>query len=55
MINRADMQNALGTDEHKQLARERNAVEGILSVFRRYYGIDRLRTTIKTRVRSAFF
>lgn len=55
MVNRADMQNSLGTDEHKQLARERNAVEGIPSVFRRYYGIDRLKTIIKTRVKSAFF
>ncbi len=29
MVNWADMQNSLGDDEHKQLARERNAVEAI--------------------------
>ena len=55
MVNLTDMQNALGTDENKQLAHERNAVEGMPSVFRRYYGIDCLGTAIKTRVGSAFF
>lgn len=35
--------------------RERNAVEGIPSVLRRFYEIEQLRTTIKTRVKSAFF
>lgn len=55
MVNRAEMQKSLGSEEHKQFARERNAVEGIPSVFRRFYGIDQLRTTIATRVRSAFF
>ena len=55
MVNRAEMQESLGTEEHKQFARERNAVEGIPSVLRRFYEIDRLRTTITTRVKSAFF
>lgn len=55
MVERADLQEALGTEEHKQLAKERNAVEAIPSIFRRKYGVDDLRTFIKSRVRTAFF
>ena len=55
MVNRADLQEALGDEEHKQLARERNAVEAIPSIFRRKYGLNHIRTFIKQRVRSKFF
>lgn len=55
MVNRADMQKALGDEEHKQLARERNAVEAVPSIFRRKYGLDNIRTSIRQRVRSKFF
>ena len=55
MANRAELQKALGDEEHKQLARERNGVEAIPSIFRRKYGLDNIRTSIKQRVRSIFF
>lgn len=55
MVNRADLQKSLGDEEHKQLARERNAVEAIPSIFRRKYGLNNLRTLVTQRVRSRFF
>ncbi|MBR1865241.1 MAG: transposase, partial [Lachnospiraceae bacterium] len=55
MVNRAELQKALGDEEHKQLARERNAVEAIPSIFRRKYGIDHIRTFLKHRIRSVYF
>lgn len=55
MVNRADLQEALGDEEHKQLARERNAVEAIPSVFRRKYGLNNIRTLVTQRVRAKFF
>ena len=55
MVDRADLQVSMGTDEHKAVARERNAVEAIPSIFRRKYGIDHIGTRIKSRLRSAFF
>lgn len=55
MVNRADLQNSLGDEEHKQAARERNAVEAIPSVFRRKYGIDNMGTFSWNRLRSKFF
>ena len=55
MADRASLQDSLGAEEHKQMARERNAVEAIPSLFRRKYGIDHIRTFVKSRMRSAFF
>lgn len=55
MVDRAGLQNSLGSEEHKQMARERNAVESIPSLFRRKYGIDHIRTFVKSRIRSAYF
>ena len=55
MVNRAELQEALGDEEHKQLARERNAVEAIPSIFRRKYGLNNIRTLMTQRVRSKLF
>ena len=55
MVNRSDLQESLGDEEHKQLARERNAVEAVPSIFRRKYGLNNLRTLITQRARSKFF
>lgn len=55
MINRAELQQSIGTEEYKQFARERNGVEAIPSIFRRKYRIDELRTRITARIRSRFF
>lgn len=55
MVNRAALQKSLGDEEHKQLARERNAVEAIPSVFRRKYGVDNIRTLVVQRVRFKFY
>lgn len=55
MVNRADLQESLGDEEHKQSARERNAVEAIPSIFRRKYGVDHIRTFFKHRIRSIYF
>lgn len=55
MVDRADLQESLGTDEHKQMACERNGVEAIPSIFRRKYSIDHIGTFITSRLRSAFF
>ena len=55
MVDRAELQNALGDEEHKQMARERNGVEAIPSIFRRKYGIDHIRTFVDSRIRSAYF
>lgn len=42
MSDRVELQKALGDDEHKQMEKERNAVESIPSIFRRKYGIDHI-------------
>lgn len=55
MANRAELQKMLGDKDHKQFARERNAVEAIPSIFRRKYGLDNIRTSNWQRVRSIFF
>ena len=55
MVDRANLQESLGDEEHKQSARERNAVEAIPSIFRRKYGVDHIRTFFKYRVRSIYF
>ena len=55
MVDRAVLQESLGTEEHRQMARERNAVECIPSIFRRKYGIDHIRTFVKSRLRAAYF
>lgn len=55
MADRAGLQGSLGTEEHRQMAGERNAVEAIPSIFRRKYGIDHIRTFAKSRIRSAYF
>ena len=55
MVNRAELQESLGDEEHKQMARERNGVEAIPSIFRRKYGIDHIRTFVNSRIRSAYF
>lgn len=55
MTDRASLQRAIGSEEHRQMARERNAVESIPSIFRRKYGIDHIKTFVKSRIRSAYF
>lgn len=55
MVDRAATQRSIGEEAHKQFARERNAVEAIPSIFRRKYGIDRIGTFVRNRLRSAFF
>lgn len=55
MVDRAELQESLGTDEHKQMACERNGVEAIPSIFRRKYGIDKIGTLIKSRICSAYY
>lgn len=40
MVNRAKYRKKLTTEEFKQLTRQRNAVEGIMSVLRRKYHVD---------------
>ena len=55
MVDRAELQESLGDEEHKQMARERNGVEAIPSIFRRKYGIDHIRTFVDSRIRSAYF
>lgn len=55
MVDRAELQESLGNEEHKQMARERNGVEAIPSIFRRKYGIDHIRTFVDSRIRSAYF
>lgn len=55
MVDRAATQRSIGEEAHKQFARERNAVEAIPSIFRRKYGIDRIGTFVRSRLRSAFF
>ncbi len=54
-VDRASLQESLGTEEHRQMSKERNAVESIPSIFRRKYGIDHIRTFVKSRMRAAFF
>lgn len=41
-IERAKQQERLQSEEYKQAARERNAVEGVPSVLRRRYNVDRI-------------
>ena len=41
-IERAEQQKMLDTEEYKQAARERNAVEGVPSVLRRRYNVDNI-------------
>ena len=55
MADRASTQRAIGEGAHRQFARERNAVEAIPSIFRRKYGIDKIGTFARSRLRSAFF
>ena len=55
IINRAELQQSIGTEQYKQFCRERNGVEAIPSIFRRKYHIDELRTRITERIRSRFF
>lgn len=55
MADRASAQRTMGDEAHKQLAKERNAVEAIPSIFRRKYGVDNIRTFSTNRRRSAFF
>lgn len=55
MSDRAGLRKALGDNEHKEMAKERNAVESIPSIFRRNYGIDHIKTFVKSRIRSAYF
>ena len=40
MVDRAGLHNISRIEEHKPIARERNAVESIPSLFRRKYSID---------------
>ena len=55
MVDRAELQESLGDEEHKMMARERNGVEAIPSIFRRKYGVDHIRTFVDSRIRSAYF
>jgi hypothetical protein len=41
-VIRAEQARKLGTEEYKQYARKRNGVEGVPSVLRRRYGMDRM-------------
>ena len=51
MVRRAGYLKKLSTDEYKKLTRQRNAVEGIPSVFRRKYRVDEIPVFGLLRVR----
>jgi len=53
MVDRAKYQQKLSTEEHKKLTRQRNAVEGIMSVLRRKYHVDAI--PVFGRIRSKVF
>jgi hypothetical protein len=49
-LDRASYADKLNTDKYRELGNKRNGVEGVPSVLRRKYGIDRL--TVRGQVRS---
>ena len=53
-INRAKYYNDLKTDEYKELTRKRNAIEGIPSVMRRRYNVDKIPVHGLIRTRHFF-
>ncbi|MBR4454900.1 MAG: transposase [Solobacterium sp.] len=53
-IERAEQQKKLETEEYKQAARERNAVEGVPSVLRRRYNVDNIPVFGKERSKVFF-
>ena len=55
MKARAEYLKLLGTDEYRQLARKRNAIEGIPSVLRRRYHIDQIPVFGKQRSKIFFY
>ena len=54
MVNRARYCQQLSTEEHKKLTRQRNAVEGIMSVLRRRYHVDAIPVFGKLRSKAFF-
>ena len=54
MVNRARYCQQLSTEEHKKLTRQRNAVEGIMSVLRRRYHVDVMPVFGKLRTKTFF-
>lgn len=55
MIARAEYLKKLGTEEYKALTRQRNAVEGIMSVLRRRYRVDEIPVFGKDRSKQFFY
>ena len=53
MVQRALQMTEMTTDEYKQMARQRNAVEGIPSVLRRRYDVDHI--PVRGKMRSKMF
>ena len=55
IVIRSELQSSMTAEDYARYGRERNAVESIPSIFRRKYGIDRMRTFRPCRRRSRFF
>lgn len=55
MIARAEYLKKLGTEEYKTLTRQRNAVEGVMSVLRRRYRVDEIPVFGKNRSKQFFY
>ena len=53
MVQRALQMTEMATDEYKQVARQRNAVEGIPSALRRRYDVDHI--PVRGKMRSKLF
>lgn len=55
MVLRARYLKELGSEEYKKLTRQRNAVEGIMSVLRRRYRVDEIPVFGKERSKIYFY
>ena len=55
MIARAEYLKKLGTEEYKALTRQRNAVEGVMSVLIRRYRVDEIPVFGKNRSKQFFY
>ena len=55
MVARANYLKKLGTEEYKTLTRQRNAVEGVMSVLRRRYRVDEIPVFGKNRSKIFFY
>ena len=54
-VSRARIARAMGTDEYRKLQKMRNAIEGIPSVFRRKFNVDRIPTRGLRATRMYFY